>query len=481
MNAPILLLLAMTVVGLIPSVALDLSLNRMCLYLLGVGLFYGMVNGLRTERQIHLMGIGLVALGLVVAVTSLLGTDWEIGKLIEVPAIYGRLPGPVIRGLPGSGVIEEYDLFNPRVVAGALAILAAVPLAYLVFGEGWKLRLLSGLTALAMTIVLLLTQAPQGLLGLAAALILIGVWWSRWFLLSLVLGLGGLLLARTFLDLGRSVVSRLPPGTLTTLNFGIYSRAVNGAWALATVRDMPYTGIGLNTFPVVNQLYSAGRDQVPHAHNTLLQTAVDLGVPGLLVLLALLGAFAYTLADTYRAVQSRNQRALLIGIGGAALAWLAYGVLDSITLGHKPAMAIWVMLGVTAAMRLLLEQPTRQSGSLPNQQRRARYLLALLSLVVLLAIVGLTRGRTIGAFYLNVGVMEAHRALASADSPGHSAHHLDAAASYLRQSTHWNPGGARAYRLLDWIDGLQGQILSKPWPRDSANVERWRNVFENQE
>ena len=110
MDVPIVLLLIMAVVSLIPSVALDLSLNRLCIYLLGVSLFYGMVNGLHTERDIHYVGIALVLLGLAVAVVGFLGTDWEIGRLIEIPAIYGRLPGPIIRGLPGSGVIEEYDL-----------------------------------------------------------------------------------------------------------------------------------------------------------------------------------------------------------------------------------------------------------------------------------------------------------------------------------------------------------------------------------
>ena len=48
-----------------------------------------------------------------------------------------------------------------------VAAIPAVPLANLVFGEGWKLRLLSGLIAMLMAAVLFLTQAPQGLLGLA--------------------------------------------------------------------------------------------------------------------------------------------------------------------------------------------------------------------------------------------------------------------------------------------------------------------------
>jgi putative inorganic carbon (HCO3(-)) transporter len=477
MDVPILFIMVMALVGLVPSVAPELSLNRLCLYFLGVSLFYGMANGLRTERQIHYAGIALVLLGLAVAVSSLLGTDWSIGTLIDVPAIYGRLPGPFIRGLPGSGVIEEYDLFNPRVVAGALAMILPVPLAYLVCGKGWKLRLLSGLTALVMATVLLLTQAPQGLLGLAAALLLIAVWRSRWFLPGLALGLLGLLLAWKSLAVGQTVGHSLSQGTLDALNFGLYSRLVNGAWGIAMVRDMPFTGAGLNTFPVLDSLYSGGGGHAPHAHNVLIQTAVDLGVPGLLGLLALLGTFAYTMLCAYRASRQPNQRALLIGICGAVLAWLTYGLLDSITLGHKPAMALWVMLGLAAATRLQVQQPGVSDASARRRVGRRRLLLALAALVVLLLVLGLRVRQTVGAFYQNLGVMEAHRALASADSPSEVEPHLAAATAFLSQATRWDPGNIRASHLLDWIDSLNGRVMSKRWPRDSANVERWRSVF----
>jgi putative inorganic carbon (HCO3(-)) transporter len=481
MDIPIILLLIMTGVSLIPSVDLDLSLNRFWIYILGVALFYGMVNGLHSERHVHLMGIGLVLVGLVVALVSFVGTDWKIGILVEIPAIYDRLPGPLIRGLPGSGVLEEYDLVNPRLVAGTLAILLPVPLAYLILGQGWKPRLLSGLTALMMMAVLLLTQAPQGFLGLAVALALIVVWWSRWALLGVALGLGGLIVAWRFFDAQQRVSSWLAPQAIEVLDFGVYSRVVDGAWGVAMIRDMPYTGIGLNTFPVVNELYSSGRDHVVHAHNTLIQTAVDLGIPGTIVLIALLAAFGFTAARAYRASLNPNQRALLIGICGAIAAWLAYGLLDAITLGHKSAAVLWVMLGLVVAMRLRVRQSATRAATAPSSFSRKSFALALLLLLLLVAIAGLTARKAIGTFYLNLGVMESHRALANADSPYNVTQHLDAAEGYFHQAIQWNPSATRAHHLLDWIHSLDGDILSKRWPRDSANVERWRNVFGRQQ
>ncbi|MGB9301722.1 MAG: O-antigen ligase family protein, partial [Anaerolineae bacterium] len=345
MDVPIILLLILIGVSLIPSVDLDLSLNRASIYILGVALFYGMVNGLFGERHIHLMGVALVLVGLVVALISLVGTDFTIGRIVQLPALYDRLPPPLIRGLPGSGVIEAYDLVNPRVVAGALAIILPIPMAYLLMGRGWKLRLASGLTAAVMLGVLFLTQAPQGFLGLAAALFLIGVWRSRWFLLSLPLAGGGLAAIVGSNGVRQALVASLSAEELDTLAFGMQSRVVNGLRGVGMIRDMPYTGVGLNTFPVIDGLYTFGRANADHAHNLLIQTGVDLGITGAVALLALLAGFGYTVWRMHRTRPEGNQRALLVGICGGVAAWLAYGMLDSITLGHKPAAALWVMLG----------------------------------------------------------------------------------------------------------------------------------------
>jgi putative inorganic carbon (HCO3(-)) transporter len=467
MDVPIFLLSVMLVVSLIPSVAPELSLNRLCIYLLGVSLFYGMVNGLHTERHVHWMGIALVLLGLLVAIVALLGTDWKIGLLVDIPAIYGRLPGPLIRGLPGSGVIEKYDLFNPRVVAGALAILLPLPIAYVVFGEGRRLRLLSGCVALVMTAVLFLTQAPQGFLGLVAALFLLALWRSRWFLLSLPLVGGGVLILWRFVAARGGWGSWLPPDTSDTLAFGVQSRLVNSLRGLGMLRDMPYTGIGLNTFPVVDGLYSFGRSHAEHAHNMLIQTAVDLGMPGVMALLALLAGFAYTAYRVNCARPDYNQRALLVGICAGVAAWLAYGLLDSITLGHKPAAALWVMLGLSASMRIQTDADTGRVVPFPRRFGRRWCIGVLLPLLLLAAIAVISHRELVGAFYLNLGVIEAHRALA-ADSETLAEQHLDSAKAHLRTAWRWDPHRPRTHTLFEWV--AKGGIQNTRWPRDTAGL-----------
>jgi O-antigen ligase len=254
---------------------------------------------------------------------------------------------------------------------------------------------------------------------------------------------------------------------LDTLAFGMQSRVVNGLRGVGMIRDMPYTGVGLNTFPVIDGLYSFGRANADHAHNLLIQTGVDLGITGAVALLALLAGFGYTVLRVYRTRPEGNQRALLVGICGGVAAWLAYGMLDSITLGHKPAAALWVMLGLSASMRLRLDAPDAKAFPFPARFSRRWMLAALLPILALIASIGLTRDKLTGAFYLNLGVMEAHRALA-ADSEGDAQDHLHLAEGYMRQALRWDPARARTRTLLDWV--LAGDITTR-WPRETASLE----------
>ena len=81
-----------------------------------------------------------------------------------------------------------------------------------------------------------------------------------------------------------------------------------------------------------------------HAHSVLAQTATGFGVPGAVAVFALLAAFGYIAACAFGTCSTANERAVLIGICGAIAAWLAYALPDRITLGHKPAAALWVII-----------------------------------------------------------------------------------------------------------------------------------------
>ena len=134
--------------------------------------------------------------------------------------------------------------------------------------------------------------------------------------------------------------------------FGFASRLEIWPRAIQMVHDTPYTGVGLNTFPWVMDRFYPGfaLGPEPHAHNFLLQTAVDFGLPGLVALLWLGAAVSLTLVDAYHAAPDARIRVVTLAVGAGLLAFLLYGTMDAVTLGAKPGLALWGSLALAVAL-----------------------------------------------------------------------------------------------------------------------------------
>jgi putative inorganic carbon (HCO3(-)) transporter len=146
---------------------------------------------------------------------------------------------------------------------------------------------------------------------------------------------------------------------MTTLS--IEGRVELWSRALYAIQDFPFTGPGLGAFrQVVHTLYPlflVGPDtDMAHAHNVFLQVALDLGVPGLVAYLALVGTglwLAWRTARPFRTEASSGSRRdawLATGIAGSLVAFHIYGLTDAIALGAKPGVALWMLLGMVAAL-----------------------------------------------------------------------------------------------------------------------------------
>ena len=457
MEAPLALLVLMALVGFWISADPAMSWAKLWGIVLQVALFYGVANGLRSVKGVRWMAGLLLAVTVGVALLSLVGTDWASVRLIDLPWLYDRLPN-LVRGLPGSGVPVATDLFNPRHVGATMAMLLPVALALLFFGRNLWLRLLSAGAIVIGGLTLLLSQPPQAILGLALALLLLLAWRSRWFLLAIPLGL--LAVAGGVLAYGpsRAALALLsmdhPLGIAVVLRLDIWSRA----WAM--VRDMPFTGVGLNTFPVIQTHFYPGFLLGPesHAHNLFLQTAVDLGLPGLWALLWLLVAFAVTARRAYLATVDRELRALVVGLAAGVLAFVGYGLVDAVTLGAKPAGALFVMLGLAPA--ILAVERARVGAQAPAARRESRYKAArrvavpLASLGILLLAVALAAPATP---WLNLGAIRAHQLLVNARATGAvESGDLEAALGPLRRAAARDPGNVYLADLLGTLYAWQG-------------------------
>lgn len=380
---PLFGLLLMVLVSLYATFDISFSFGKIAGLVYGVAVFYGVVAYARQSHRhlwravfvFLLLGLGLVVLGL-------LGTQWT-RKFAVLQPVLAVLPAQVLANFGASAG------FNPNQIAGVLLFVA--PLAFLLAGlvmiRGrvlWRqvrpyqaILIILFVMGMAVTTggLLFLTQSRGGLLGLGVGvlfMIFAAIWYKNRtllliLLLVLVIGLGifmasgpweqavDLIFAQTGLDPDSSQINTL------TGRVEIWSRALYG------IQDFPFTGMGMNNFrrvvPILYPLFTISPDvDIAHAHNHLLQAALDLGLPGLVAYLALWLLLALLLWQSWRQAQSLWLRELALGMAGSLLAHFVYGMLDAVALGAKPGFVFWYLAGLVVSLR----EVVRKSAAEPN-------------------------------------------------------------------------------------------------------------------
>jgi putative inorganic carbon (HCO3(-)) transporter len=353
-NAPLGLILFMVLVSLYATYDITFSLPKVAGVLLGAAAYFAVVNFASSPRSLALV-IAVSLFGTVVfSAVGLLGTQWS-SKVPVLGSVATHLPR-LIRGVPGAA-----EGFNPNAIAGTLILF--LPLQIAMFASvlrdhAKKMRLLLAVSA-SMFInggVLLLTQSRGGWLGLGAGLLLLFAWTyrrGRWLAVVLVFA-GILLLARLGPEkagdtMMASIGSTAGASTTIEQRLELWDRAIYG------IMDFPFTGMGMNTFrKVVHVLYPlfliSPDVDVASCHNQLLQTALDLGVPGLVAYVALLAAAITMGIQVWRQSREAWIRASAQGLVCGILAQQVFGITDAIPLGAKVGIFYWIVVGTLAAM-----------------------------------------------------------------------------------------------------------------------------------
>jgi putative inorganic carbon (HCO3(-)) transporter len=251
----------------------DITLVQVYRLLVGIGLYYSLVNWANKAGRLAWIVRGIFLVGLVFVVIAPFSVQSFMGKL---PFLAGELYRPFL--------LLVSDTVHPNVLAGSLVLLLPFALAFLIFNWGqmvWWERLLGLAAGLGMIIILVFSQSRGGLLALGVTmLLLIALRWRWGWGLLLLMGLAGVGVLIWFgweQPLG-VVLSSSTIGNLAG-RLEIWYRAV------AMMQDFPLTGVGMGNFAqitAVNYPLLMFNDPVPHTHNLFFQVGVDLGVPGLI-------------------------------------------------------------------------------------------------------------------------------------------------------------------------------------------------------
>jgi putative inorganic carbon (HCO3(-)) transporter len=359
----------MLMVAILVSADIDQSLPKATGLILGLAVWRVLVLLVRTRRDVPWAVAGFVALGLGLVFIGALGIDASL----KVPGLTQFNLG---RAFSLSGRLGL--TIHPNQLAGLICLFLPVLVSLLAgrrsgSGRRHTLTMIGLLIAtLFVGVVLLSTQSRGGWVGTSAGLLALLAAWSlrvppspartvaRAATVAVLLaGLAGLL----WIGPARLQALWLAPptdtalGTFTTLLY----RQELWPWALKAAGDFAYTGTGLGSFrEVAFRLYpvqiSPSAD-IGHAHNIFLQTALDVGMPGLVAYVSLLLIAA---AGAWSAAREARLRPIALGLLAGLVGLHVYGLADALSLGSKPGILFWYALGLIAALCTVARRPSVQ-------------------------------------------------------------------------------------------------------------------------
>ncbi|HEX5011750.1 MAG TPA: O-antigen ligase family protein, partial [Planctomycetota bacterium] len=275
--------------------------------------------------------------------------------------------------LTGTEEKHASQIFVHNNMAASFAMtLAPLLLAFALGGRQGALRVLWVLALAGLVAYVLVLESRAGLLGIVLAVVVTG----GLFLLRerlarsgpprrrALLVAGALVLVAGLLplsDAARGLAKDLYYASVKATGIEIADvsfRQILWRKTLAMVHDQPLTGVGAGNFPVVFPRYEHLREAKPHAHNDALQVLAELGLPGLLLFLALLAAIALRLWRSLCGGGARERFAVLAGLAGLLAVFVVGGVFEvPFALAATAAALAWTM-GLSAA----LESPPAPAG-----------------------------------------------------------------------------------------------------------------------
>jgi len=142
--------------------------------------------------------------------------------------------------------------------------------------------------------------------------------------------------------------------------------------ALRMIGGFPFTGTGMGSFDDVADIPCGLRfPRNPQAHNLFLQITLDLALPGLVALLAVLSLILWAAVRAYRLLgrlQEYSLQAVAIGALSGTIATATHGLVDSHTWGSKAAFLSWMVMELVVALHGWAFARRRQLGQ-PNEEQ----------------------------------------------------------------------------------------------------------------
>ncbi len=323
-------------------------------------IFFAVVNNIKSRRQINYL-ILVIALSLFASAFRSFQLSAEVRHLSYFS--YSHRAAGTFTYLNANALgayLAQYSIFF-----GALI---------LVYKDVKWQRLLFAITAALGTYTMLFTFSRGAYLAMVVGIVFIAVMKSRILLIPIF----AFLLSWSYI-LPSSVVNRV---NMTFNKDGELESSAStrlGLWEQAEphIKSHPITGTGFDTVPYMNfkSKYGLGKGGIAYSlHNSYMQTLVETGVIGLLLILWIHFSAMFHGWKIYRRSKDNLYRGLGLGLVVCALAILA----NNFTSDNFRFMNImgfyWAILGVVTRIYLMPEDVPQQQSEKVKPQFRHREL-----------------------------------------------------------------------------------------------------------
>lgn len=366
-DLPIVVMLIMIVGAVFATFDLAFSSQKIVNLLIGIAIFYA-VTSFGSQSSLYLLaGSSIqVMMGMGIGVVALFSTSWT-SKIPILENIVGYLPKNWMT-LPGAA-----GGINPNELSGVLlwSLPLSLALSYILIYRARDLnsllnarvlrlfRIVAFLGTLLLLLLLLLAQSRSAFIGIFVSfifMVLVAVTRTRSRRVKILIST-----FMIFLAIGSFILFLMAAPSGGELgnsdnDFGLsFEEARQEIWSRAVygIKDFPITGMGLGTFRrVVPVLYPFFRispsTDIGHAHNHFLQTALDLGLVGLVGYVGLWIGAGVALWQMWEK-SSSFLRFIVLGLSGCLIAYFIYGITDAVALGARPGFLFWSLFGLVMA------------------------------------------------------------------------------------------------------------------------------------
>jgi putative inorganic carbon (HCO3(-)) transporter len=377
-NLPVLLFLALAIVSTLFSAHKAYSIQEMLRLGAGVLLYFTVAYHFRRSEQ--LMKLVDVLMFVAIGSACIGFAQYGLGAEDQRQAtgvfgdhqLYGSFMA-ILLPIVGVVAISEREP-NRQLVAQIAAVLTTAALLLSYSRSAW-IGCAAGLSSLGLLSLYMATRKNQKLGNRKHELVLP--------LMMLVVSIAFFLLIAP--STGGFVQRAMTIGNPNSERGWQYrQQAWHGAEMM--IKERPLTGFGLGNYPFYQSQFTHSGFAMPsihsstdirpslweQAHNTYLQTAAELGIPGLLLFIAGLSAFLGMGLQRVIGMDNGIRRTLLLGSIGSIVAFAFDGFGSPAWQFGQVSMFFWLIMGIgTGCMRPRSKYRTRsEEGAVPSRGAR---------------------------------------------------------------------------------------------------------------